>query len=460
MENYKNFRSSSTKIFLSLLLIVAFVSSEAQLIFDKSEYVRRREKLMDLIPDGIAVFRGAPLPEGVSQFFQFKNVMYFAGLEIPDVILIIDGVTRTSTLFFTISETAAKNEGISMDLIKDPGRFTGIEKVLPYDQFTNVLTTTVNGSGTIYTIFKADELIGEVSREKANSLRKSMTDNEWDGRLTRELQFVNKLHEKFPAAVVKDCSAIISDLRKIKSKAEADIMREAGKIGVKAHLSFMKAAGVNVKEKDLASLCQYTCKKEDAQEIAFATVIMSGENMPFGHYNRYNRTLQDGDFIILDAGPDYKYYVVDISTSMPANGCFSPKQKELYELANNIREICIKSYKPGITFGQVGQNVKKYLADNKYNTDEKRFSGLIRYGGYNHSVGMAVHDGMGTFLGPNEVLKEGFVFACDINMIYADIEIGIRLEDTVLITSDGCEVLSGGLPRTVHEVEGTMKKNR
>ena len=446
------------RLILIMLLLVSLCTLHAQLIFNKDEYVARREKLMDMIPDGIAIFRGATLPEGVSQFFQHNNMMYFTGLEIPDIVLIIDGVKRTSTLFFTISETGAKGENISIELVKDPGRFTGIEKVLPYDQFTTVLTSMVKESRTIYTLFKSEELIGEVSAEKSNSLRKSMTENEWDGRLTRELQFVNKIHEKFPSAYVKDCSNIVSDLRKIKSKAEIDLMREAGKIGVKAHLAFMKAAGVNIREKYLAALFQYTCKKEDAQEIAYTTIIMSGENMPYGHYNRYNRTLEDGDFIILDAGPDYKYYDVDISTTLPANGKFTPKQKDLYELANGIRELCLKSYRPGITFGEVGQNVRKFLVENGYDPDEERFSGLIRFGGYNHSIGMAVHDGMGTFLGSNEVLKEGFVFACDINMIYADIEIGIRLEDTVVITKDGCEILSAGLPRSVKEVEIMMSK--
>ena len=234
-----------------VMLMVMAGSMRAQLIFEKSEYVLRREKLMDKIPDGVAVFRGASIPDDFNQFFQYNNIMYFAGLEIPDIILIVDGVTRTSTIFFTITESAAKNEGLSMDLVNDPGRFTGIEKVLPYDQFTPVLTSLVKESRTIYTLFKADELIGEVSAEKANSLRESMTENEWDGRLTRELQFVNKLHGKFPSAVVKDCSGIVSDLRKIKSKAEIDIMREAGRIGVKAHLAFMNATAVNVKEKYL-----------------------------------------------------------------------------------------------------------------------------------------------------------------------------------------------------------------
>jgi Xaa-Pro aminopeptidase len=124
-----------------------------------------------------------------------------------------------------------------------------------------------------------------------------------------------------------------------------------------------------------------------------------------------------------------------------------------------MREVCIKNFKPGLTLGEVGQYVKKYLIDNGYDPNEKRFSAYIRLAGYNHSIGMAVHDGMGTFKGTDEVLKEGFVFACDI-MTDNGHEIGIRLEDTVLITGESCEVLSAGLPRTIKEVESFMKKNK
>jgi len=218
----------------------------------------------------------------------------------------------------------------------------------------------------------------------------------------------------------------------------------------------MQATGIDVKEWDLANLFEYTCKKEGAQGLAYNAIIMSGENMPYGHYAIYNRTLEDGDFVVLDAGPDYKYYDVDFSTSFPASGKFSPKQKELYELAEALRKVCVNHYKPGITFADVGQEVKKYLIANGYDSEEGRFKGFIRYGGYNHSVGMAVHDGMGTFAGPDEVMVEGFVFACDINMYYREFPMCIRLEDTVVITKDGCEVLSADLPRSVEEVERIM----
>lgn len=95
---------------------------------------------------------------------------------------------------------------------------------------------------------------------------------------------------------------------------------------------------------------------------------------------------------------------------------------------------------------------------NGYDPETRRYLGWIRYGGYNHSIGMATHDVMGTFGGPEEVLKPGFVFACDINFLFPDEQIGIRLEDVVVITETGCENLSHGVPRTIEEVESTIKE--
>ena len=449
------------KVFYLVLILAALTEyGYSQLVFEKSEYTARREKLMDQIPDGIAIFRGAPAPTGNDRFFQFNNKFYFTGMEVADLILAIDGKERTSTLFYTITEDEAKNDGISVALVNDPGRFNGVEKVLPYDQFTAWLSDRVKGGNAVYTMFKCEELQGEISGEKTNSLKASMTNEVWDGRLTREMQFVKLLGERYPGLEVKDCSSKVSDLRKIKSNAEIKIMREAGRIGRAAHLAFIKATGVGVKEIDLANLFESTCKKEGALGLAYTTIIMSAENIPYGHYSGYNRTLNDGDFVVLDAGPDYCHYDIDFSTSFPVNGKFSPRQKEEYEIANQIREVCVKSYRPGITLKQVGQNVRQLLLEKGYDPEEPRFRGLVRYGGYNHSVGMAVHDGMGTFNGPDEVLQEGFVFACDIQNMLPELEIGIRLEDTVVITKDGCEVLSAGLPRTVKEMEMVMAERK
>jgi len=445
------------RILATLLLMSLSFHSTAQLIFEKEEYVARREKLMDQIPDGLLIIRGAAMPGSFTQFYQYNNFMYLSGIEIPDVVLVIDGRKRESTLFLTISESFARSEGIDLRVVRDPKSLTGIEHVLPAEEFTSFLDRSVKDCKTIYLPFSSNELMAEVSREKNRSLQKSMTEDEWDGRETREIQFVNLLEKKYPDLTVRDCSPMIWDQRKIKSKAEIDLMRECGRIGVEAHLAFMRSTGIDVSERSLANLFEYTCKNNGANGLAYSTIIMSDLNHKFGHYHRYDRTLKDGDFIILDAGPDYKYYDVDISTTFPANGKFSPLQKESYELALLVSETCILNYKPGITLADVGQKVKEVLIENGYDPSERRFQSWFKYGGYNHSIGMAVHDGMGTFAGTDEVLQPGFVFACDI-MTRADSITSVRIEDTMVITENGCEVLSAGLPRTVKEIEEWMGK--
>ena len=445
------------QIFSALIFLSLSLQLSGQLIFEKEEYAARREKLMNQIPDGLLVLRGAAMPSNYTQFYQYNNLMYLSGVEIPDVILVIDGRKRESTLFYTISEDFAKSEGIDLRLIRDPKSVTGIENILPLGEFGTFLDQSLKETRIIYAPFSSNELMAEVSREKTRSLQISMTEDVWDGRETREIQFVNILKAKYPDVEVRDCSPLIWDLRKIKSEAEINIMRKCGRIGVEAHKAFMKACGVNVTEQSLANLFECTCREKGANGLAYNTIIMSGLNHAYGHYHRYDRTLQEGDFIILDAGPDYQYYDVDISTTFPANGRFSPVQKESYELALLVSQTCIKSFKPGIRLADVGQKVKEVLVEKGYDPSEERFQRWYTYGGYNHSIGMAVHDGMGTFAGTDEVLQAGFVFACDI-MTRADSVTSVRIEDTVLITEEGCEVLSAGLPRTPEEIEAFMKE--
>jgi len=446
-----------TRLLLALILLFLFNIVNAQLIFNKNEYAARREKLMEKITDGILLIRGSTIPAGDVQFYQYNNLMYLTGVEVPDVMLLVDGIEKESYLFMSLDEKQARSDGYNVKLARDPVGVSGIEHVLPRDSVASILTRKLAKSKIVYVPHSPNELMAEVSKEKRNILQKTMIEDEWDGRPNRDMQFIHKLIDRFPGVIVKDCSPIIWDLRKIKSADEIEIMREAGRIGVLGHQAVIKASGNKVTEKYLANLFEFTCKNEGADGLAYYTILMSGLNHAYGHYHKYDRTLENGDFVILDAGPDYKYYDVDISTTFPANGKFTDVQKESYELALLVSETCLKNFKPGIRLADVGQKVREALIEKGYDPDNKKFERWYKYGGYNHSIGMAVHDGMGTFDGTDEVLKPGFVFACDI-MTSADSVTSVRIEDTVLITENGCEVLSAGLPRTVKEIESFMKK--
>jgi Xaa-Pro aminopeptidase len=427
--------------------------------FDKSEYAARRSRLMERLGDGAAVFLGAPSPAGDYRFRQGHDFFYFTGVEIPDAYLIVDGARKESALFYSTDEKTADGEGIPLELIRDPVAYTGIERVQAAEQFSAALAGLVNRGRAIYTVFKPEELGRENSNEKFNAVQRTMTLNPWDGRLTRELQFVRQFRDRHPQADLRDASPLVWNLRKYKSPAEIDILRQSARLGVQAHNALIQSTRSGVAERALAAVFEFVAKKGGATDLAYETIIMSGKNHAYGHYHQHDRVLADGDFVILDAAPDVGNYHVDISTTFPAAGRFSPRQKELYEVALAVHDVCIEHYRPGVTFRQVGEQVTALLKAKGLERFAEDFRGVIRLGGYNHSIGLATHDVMGTFAGPDEVLRPGFVFACDIQLFRLDEQIGIRIEDTVAITETGREVLSLGVPRTVAEIEAHMKKD-
>lgn len=427
--------------------------------FDQAEYAARRSRLMPQLGDGAAIFLGAQTPSSDVAFRQGHDFFYMTGVEIPDAVLVVDGLRKESVLFFTMDEATADGFAIPLELVRAPVGYTGIERVMPIEQFGGYLAGLVNRNRPIYTMFKPEEVGPENSNEKFNALQKSMTLNLWDGRLTRELQFVKQLRERFPQADVRDSAPMVWNLRKYKSPAELAIMREVARLGVQGHRALIQSTRPGVAEQALAAVFDFVTAKDGARGLAYYTIIMSGKNHAYGHYHGYDRVLADGDFVILDAAPDYGNYHVDISTTFPASGTFSARQRELYEAALAVHDVALEHYRPGTTFREVGQQVDALIKANGLERFAQDFNGIIRLGGYNHSIGLATHDVMGSFAGADEVLRPGFVFACDIQLFRLDEQIGIRIEDTVAITDTGREVLSRGVPRTVAEIEALMKED-
>lgn len=441
-----------------LIIFMAVSGFSRGLNFEPSEYSTRRSKLMEMIPDGIAILQGSLHATGYTEYFQNNDFMYFTGVEIPNAVLIIDGIRKESLLFFTITKRSAAEEGISRELVRDPCAYTGIEKYYPKEQFSRILARLSTRSNVFYTPFTPEELIRECTMEKLNILRRDILQNEWDGRLTREQQFVKLLQERFPGNEVKDCSSLIWDLRIIKSPAEIALLRKVGQIGVEAHKAMMKATRPGMYEYEVAAVFDYMCKKAGARDLAYNVIISSAENHPYLHYFRHDRLLEKGDFLVVDAGPDYKYYDVDITVSYPADGKFTPRQREIYTACNEIEKACFKFYRPGVTPQEIGAQAKQYLIDQGIDLSTDVYQAMMRHldrGGVTHFVGMAVHDVGGD---TKEPLRPGMVIALDILAVFADEDMGVRVEDTVLITENGCENLTPGLPREIAEIERLMQQ--
>jgi Xaa-Pro aminopeptidase len=447
---------------LSVLVFFAGLSLPARsagLLFEKGEYAARRQNFLDKIPDGAAVLFGvrAGTPYGN---FQNNDFIYFTGVEVPKAVLVMDGTRKECILFFTWSERAARGEGVDPAIVRDPKGMTGIDRVLPYEQFSPYLMGLASRVPVLYASFKPEEIIRESSVEKFSELFNDMTLDAWDGRLTRELQFVKLLRERFPQAAVKDSTELIRDLRKIKSSAEVEMMRRAGRIGAKAHIELMKSCRPGLYEYELSSLFEHVCKANGAMGLAFETIISSAENHAFIHYCRHDRLLKDGDFLVVDAGPDFGYYDADISVSFPANGKFTPRQREIYEACNEVSKACLGLYRPGVTAYEVGGKVREILKAKGYDFSKDVFAKLrfFKEGGLTHSVGLAVHDAAGRDFAPDEPFRAGMVFASDVFAVYEAENLGVRVENTVLITGSGCENLTPGIPREIPEIEALMRK--
>jgi Xaa-Pro aminopeptidase len=442
-----------TRLLLGFILgFILLGSSVFAAVFTPQEYAARRARLMEKIPDGVAIILGAKANVDYNEYYQNNDFIYFTGVEIPDAILIIDGQRKQSSIFYTISEREAQGLGISTDYVLKPMEITGIDRILPRENFSGYLSSLTNRSAVFYTSFKSEELLRECSAEKYRSLLNSMTLELWDGRLTRELQFIKQVKDRFPQVEIKDCSQMIWDLRTIKSEAEIEVMRKAARIAVKAHNEMIKATRPGLYEYELAALYEYMVKKEGAQDLAYYMIICSGENHPFLHYYKHDRLLDDGDFLVIDVGPDYGYYDIDITVSYPVNGRFTPRQREVYEACNAVHEACMKVYRPGLTVQQCRQEVNEILEKQGFDLTKDYFQRMR--GGFGHYVGLAVHDVGGS----PSVLKPGMVFANEPLCVFPDENLGVRVEDTILITEDGCENLTAGIPRTVEEIEAVMKK--
>jgi Xaa-Pro aminopeptidase len=440
--------------FLIPLIICLFISTFdlSALQFDKSEYLERRNKLMKELPDGIIIIAGARTRTDYYPFVQNNNFLYLTGVRIPDSFVVIDPLKNETVLFTRLSEFIVRDNGESIEMLADPAGYTGVQKVMKPEDLSEYLREKATHVKTFYTCLQPEELPRECSGEKRSVQIRTLVNNEWDGEMTPENRFAGQLKLKYSGITVKDCSDNIHNLRIIKSKAEIELLRIAGRIGVEAHKAVMEAARPGIKEYELAALFEYECKKAGAQDLAYYTVMCSGVNHLNVHYHGYDRTLSDGDFLVVDAGPDLANYDIDITVSFPANGKFTARQKEIYEAANAVHEASMKVFRPGINVKQANAEISAILTKQGFDMNSDLMKRLNA--GFGHYVGMAVHD-VG---GMPSVLKPGMVFANEPYTVFKDENLGVRVEDTILITETGCENLTSGLPRTVAEIEAFMTK--
>ena len=409
-----------------IIILFGFAALANGGIFDTAEYKTRRTNLMNSITDGIAIILGS------EERIQNSNFIYFTGVEEPNAILIIDGIKRESILF--LSSVESKEKVIEM---------TGIERVMPVSRATRFLSYYQAQTDVIYTLF------GRTSRIDAFSglLNPGI-------RLTRELNFIKIIREMFPSFRFKDLRPAIGKLRVIKSPAEIKIMREAARISSLAHMEVLRCAKPGMYEWELAAIYEYCIKRLGGQGFAYSPIVPSEPKYYNSHYSENSRKIKDGDIVMPDVGGEYNYYDVDISLTFPVNGKFSPEQRRLNEIVCVVEDAMRSVFRPGIKSIDMPEEVQALVAEKGFDITIEQMVGIE----VQHWIGLDVHD-----LGPSKrttILQPGMVVASDPALLIRDengnVIDGNKIENTVLITEDGCENLSLLVPRTADDIERVM----
>lgn len=454
--------------FFVLLLVALSSSLSAQPvftgIFPPEEFAARRARVMGQIGDGVAILQGTTERPGEQPLRQSNQFFYLCGVVEPRAMLVIDGKAKRSTLYLSGgAERRARMFGAAMRPGDPAVTATGLDAVLSRDGFTKAAETFAREGRTLYTPFRA-EVLGNASSSDAAGHVKATRDDPWDGRPSREEVFIQKLKALGPQVKVQNLDPILDALRAFKSPREIAVIREATRITGLAILEAMREARPGLFEYELQAPAEFIFKKYGSQGAAYFALIATGRNTFYSHYHFNTARLADGDLVQFDYAPDYKYYVSDVTRVFPANGKFTPRQREFYTIYLRLYQALMTSIKvhakPGDIIKEAVVRMDAIMASFKF-TDAKIKEAAVRFveryrasnaNSLGHTIGMEVHD----VRLPTPALEPGQIFTIEPAMTIPDEHIGIRLEDVILMTESGYENLSAFVPVEIAEIEKLM----
>jgi Xaa-Pro aminopeptidase len=263
-----------------------------------------------------------------------------------------------------------------------------------------------------------------------------------------------------PQATLKDVSSAVGTLRAIKSPGELALIQKAIDPSIDAHLAAMKMMRPGLYEYQVAAKMVEIHAYAGCETEAYSPIVGTSIDSTVLHYNKLDRKIEDGDIVLLDVGGQYSGYASDITRTIPANGKFTPRQREIYEIVLGAQNAALEALKPGMTIGGQGpaslQKIAMDYIDSHGKDLEGRSLGRYYIHGLSHHVGLDVHDPSG----PARPLEPGMVITIEPGIYIPEENLGVRIEDDVLITATGYKQLTARLPRSVDEIEKIMAEGR
>lgn len=425
--------------------------------------MRRAQYFEQMVENSIAIFPAAVEQTRNSDceypFRQNSNFYYLTGFSEPDAyLLLIKKTDSVKTVLFNRKKDKSAEIWHGYRLGQSGAvSELGFDEAFAIEQFEENLYTFMNGSNALYYPMFQDPSLDKNLSKVINKLR------------------VDARRGSVAPTQFFDCLTILHEMRLIKSEFESELLAEAAEISATGHVRAMKACHAGMREYQLQAEIEHEFALQGTRDVAYNTIVAGGNNGTILHYTENDQLLHDGDLVLIDAGAEYKGYAGDITRTFPVNGIFSGAQKQLYQLVLDTQISAISQIKPGIALAEINKNVIKQLVDgllalgllqgsSEQLIKDETYKTFYMHG-IGHYIGLDVHD-VGEYgsLDKPRLLEAGMVVTIEPGLYVsknADVDdlwkgIAVRIEDDILVTKNGAQVLSADVPKSINEIEALM----
>jgi Xaa-Pro aminopeptidase len=481
------------------IVLVGLAAGAAQANGLTADLGARRARLLQALPaDTMAIFWSAPEREFSRdvdyEYRQDSDLLYLTGVEQPDTILVLMPGNKTKKEILFVRSADARREhwsGHSLTLAEATA-LTGIQAVYETTAFEAFLSAMFNR-----TPFKAKTHIAAILDDEYTTYFDAVAAGRakigvrlgaapgFKDPLDREREFVRLARDRFVGVSFVNVSPIVFDLRLVKTAFEQEVLRKSVAISSAAHVAGMKAARPGRFEYEVESAIEHVYLSSGAMTPGYPSIVGSGPNGTILHYQESSRKMEDGDLLLVDAAGSYGGLTGDITRTYPVNGRFTEAQRELYAIVLAAQEAGIAAAKAGnrtIDIEKACEDaIKPGLLKLGLITDASGDQFRTWYThGTSHWIGMDVHDvgdyrrrlepGMAFTIEPGVYIRPGALEALPDTpenrafktAVAPAVEkykhMGVRIEDSILLTATGLEILSKDVPKTVAEIEKTMAR--
>lgn len=441
------------------------LAPQAPVAFDPAPFVRRRAQVLAqmhkhgrsvaIIPTCSETLRN----RDTHHPFRFdSNFWYLTGFEEPDAVLVLLVSDTPQSLLFCRNKDVERELWDGFRFGPDAAREQfAFDNAFPLESLDAVVAEHLTGTKTLW------HSVG--------------LNSAWDARVGRWLEQARSQSRagKQAPTVVADWRALVEPMRRSKDAGELALMQRAADIAANAHSRAMRACRPGVYEYQLDAELQYAFLQAGGHPPSYPAIIAGGANACILHYTANNQALRNGDLVLIDAGCEVSGYASDITRTFPVNGRFSPAQRDLYQITLNAQQAAIVATRPGVAFHAPHDAALRVLAQGMIDLGlcQGSLDGVIESGDYrrfymhrtSHWLGLDVHDAgpyheddewVALQRGMTLTIEPGFYVRADEDIPAAFHNIGIRIEDDVVVTDDGCRVMTDGAPKTIEAIEQWM----